>query len=439
MKRVFHWLQRSRFARNVAVVAGGTATAQVIGIIFTPFVTRIYGPEAFGLVGVFLALVGVVSPLAALSYPIAIVLPREDADAKALVRLSLMIAGALSLTLFLAIAFARGPIARAAGAEGLGALLLLVPVVVFLSVLSSVLRQWLIRKKRFGVTARVHVAHSALLHCAKIGVGLFHATGGVLIGLAVAGTAFHAALLRRGVRSTSGWNEPVPAQAKLRQVAIAHRDFPIFRCPQVFINSISQNLPVLMLATFFGPAAAGFYALGRRIVGVPIQLIGESVGQVFYPRIVEAVNVGQSPFRLLAKATGALAVVGAPIFGAIIVFGPFVFALAFGSEWERAGKYAQWLALWMYFGFLNRPSVATVPSLGLQRGLLIYEVFSTGTKLMALYLGFFIFKDDLVAVAAFGVVGALAYALLILWVGFEAVRFKSSPTISNETTTQKTS
>jgi hypothetical protein len=38
---------KSKFVRNVAVVASGTAGAQAITMAFSPIITRLYGPEAF--------------------------------------------------------------------------------------------------------------------------------------------------------------------------------------------------------------------------------------------------------------------------------------------------------------------------------------------------------------------------------------------------------
>ena len=69
-ERLFRFTARP-FVRNVAAVAGGTATAQLIGILFSPLITRLYGPEAYGIQGVFMAIVAVGSSFAALSLPLA--------------------------------------------------------------------------------------------------------------------------------------------------------------------------------------------------------------------------------------------------------------------------------------------------------------------------------------------------------------------------------
>ena len=70
-------LTQSKFIRSVVLVAGGAAGAQAITMAFAPIITRFYGPEAFGLLGTFTAILGIVMPIAALSYPIAIVLLHE--------------------------------------------------------------------------------------------------------------------------------------------------------------------------------------------------------------------------------------------------------------------------------------------------------------------------------------------------------------------------
>jgi O-antigen/teichoic acid export membrane protein len=155
-------------------------------------------------------------------------------------------------------------------------------------------------------------------------------------------------------------------------------------------------------------------------LGLPSQLIGKSVGDVFYPRITEAAHRGEDLTRLILKATLSLAAIGIVPFGMIVAFGPWLFGFVFGSEWVIAGVYARWLALMMFFNFVNRPAVVSVPVLDIQKGLLFYEFFSTGSKLLAMYIGFVIFNNDITVVALFGVFGAIAYIMLISWVIFSS-------------------
>ncbi|MBK7502678.1 MAG: oligosaccharide flippase family protein [Polaromonas sp.] len=151
-------------------------------------------------------------------------------------------------------------------------------------------------------------------------------------------------------------------------LAKKYSDFPIYRTPQIFINAVSQSLPVIMLASFFGASTAGFYTLARLAMAMPSTLIGKSVGDVFYPRINDAARSGENITRLLIKASSILAVVGFLPFTIIVIFGPWVFSQVFGSEWGVSGEYARYLSLFFYLNLINRPSVSAVPMLGLQKG-----------------------------------------------------------------------
>jgi O-antigen/teichoic acid export membrane protein len=181
----------------------------------------------------------------------------------------------------------------------------------------------------------------------------------------------------------------------------------------MLINGMAQGLPVLMLASFSGPAAAGFYSLSKSVLAAPVLLIGKSVGDVFYPRIAEAAQRSEPVFPLLFKATAALAGVGCAPFILAVVFGPGLFAFVFGAEWVTAGEYARWLSLWLFFGFLNRPSVMTIQTLGLQGLFLVYEVVSVMLRVLALLVGFLVYSSDLVAVALFSLTGVLLNIVLI--------------------------
>jgi O-antigen/teichoic acid export membrane protein len=425
----FDRVWRSGFARNVAIVASGTAGAQAITMAFAPVITRIYGPEAFGLLGTFMAIVAVAVPIAALAYPIAIVLPRNERDALGLVRLSAILSFGIALLAAALLAFGGDWLTAMLGAESVVGYLFLIPMAMLFAAWTQIAQQWLIRKKLFGVVARSAIVNSLILNSAKSGIGWIHPVGAVLILLATLGHALHAALMfigaRRRYRAEPGADDEGP-RTPLKELAFRHRDFPLYRAPQNFINAASQSLPILMLAAFFGPIAAGFYTLAKMVMGMPTALVGKAVNDVFYPRITEAAHNGENLPRQIVQATVALLALGAVPFGLVVLFGPWLFGLVFGEDWVIAGEYARWLALFFLFNFINKPSVAAVPVLGIQRGLLVYELFSTGAKVLGLVVGFYWFGSDVWAVALFSVVGVLAYSAMMLWILSHATRWRTN-------------
>ena len=59
----------------------GTSLAQAIPIIISPILTRIYTPEDFGLLALFLSITNIIGSVANGRYELAIMLPKEDEDA----------------------------------------------------------------------------------------------------------------------------------------------------------------------------------------------------------------------------------------------------------------------------------------------------------------------------------------------------------------------
>lgn len=407
---------KKKFVRSVFVVASGTFLAQAINMIFAPVITRLYGPEAFGILGVFTSMVAIVTPIAALTYPIAIVLPKEDSDAKGLIRLSLYIAVAMSLIMTLIMIFFGELIVKSLQVEVLDPYLLFIPLVMLFVAGVDVMQQWLIRKKQFKVRAKVDIAQAILVNGTKSGIGLFYPIATTLIFITTVGHALHALLLLWGTRTVNSNREiqHYNSNISLGNLAKCHRDFPIYRAPQVFIDGLSQSMPILMLTAFFGPAVAGFYAIGKKVLGLPSQLIGRAVGDVFYPRVTEAAHKNESISKLLIKSTILLSVIGLLPFGLIIALGPFLFSFVFGADWIVAGEYARWIALWSYFSFINKPSIKTLPVLEAQRFYLLFTICSISVRFCALAVGGYIFYSDLIAVVLYSISGALINIALII-------------------------
>ena len=423
MKFFFPRLGKKQFIRDVATVATGTAVAQILGVAFSPLITRLYGPEAFGLFGMFMALVAVLAPVAALSYPIAIVLPEHDEDAKILIRLSIYISLGIASLAGLALMAGGGWLLDLLNARAIAAFKFLIPLNILFAAWMQIAQQWVARKKQFKTGAKAAVAQAALENGTKTGIGFFHPLSGVLIVISSLGHIFHVAVLYFGLTKQHRplFNQKAPEVKKpagekrtLRSIAVSYSDFPLFRAPQVFINAISQGLPVLLLAAFFSPAAAGFYTLGNKILKMPSVLIGNSIQTVFYPMIAEAANKKQNLSRPITKATLYMAIIGIWPFAIVFALGPWLFGAVFGNEWIKAGEYARWISLWAFFAFLNRSSVAAIPVIGLQRFFLGYEIGSVVLRIAALLSGFYLFKDDVMAILLFSLAGVILNLCLIV-------------------------
>ena len=141
LRHTLHSWWRSPFARNVAATASGTALAQAISLASFPLLTRLYGPEPLGVLGIFNALVLATAAVSSMSYPLAIVLPKAVDEARTLARLSLLL-GMASALLAALVLLAFGPqLLAGLNAEVLLPWALLIPVGMLAGVCAQVLSQ----------------------------------------------------------------------------------------------------------------------------------------------------------------------------------------------------------------------------------------------------------------------------------------------------------
>jgi len=414
-------ITQNKFIRNVVIVASGTAMAQMLGVVFTPVITRLYGPEAFGLLGTFMSLGTIAASITALAYPFAIVLPRKDSDAKNIIKLSVYISIIITSLAVLLILFTGDRLFALLGAEAITAFALLIPLKMLLAAWLRIAQQWFIRKKQFKTTAKIEVIQTFFTNGTQTVIGLFKPIAAVLIVLATLGNGLHVLLLYTSSRRTNKKKQKTeknntPPEGSLTEIAKKYYDFPLYRAPVILIDAISTSLPVLMLSAFFGPVSAGYYVLGVKLLKAPTKLIGRSVANVFYPKITEAAHKGKDVKKLLLRAILGLGAVGVIPYLLVVLFGPWIFKIIFGAEWITAGEYARWIAFMIFFYFISRPAVVATAPLNIQRGFLFLEIFGTALKVGGLYSGFVIFKSDLTAVALFSCAAAVYYILLMLWV-----------------------
>lgn len=409
----------SKFVRNVAIVASGTAMAQSVGVIFTPIITRIYGPEAFGLMGTFLSLGTIAASATALAYPFAIVLPKKDSDARAIAKLSLYISLFISSLAAIMIFFGGEQLFVLIGAQAITAFAMLIPLKMLFGAWLRVAQQWFIRKKQFAKTAKVEVLQAVIINSSKTFIGFLKPVASVLIIISTLGVGLQVLMLylsRDRVKAKTDIPDQVKESTPLLQIAKKYYDFPLYRAPVVLLDAVSTGLPILMLSAFFGPISAGFYTLGYKLLKAPTKLIGRSVSNVFYPKITKAAHDGKDLTKLIFQATLGLAAAGIIPFGLVMLFGPWIYKIIFGSEWIMAGEYARWISFFVFFNFISSPATVAIAPLGIQRGFLVYQIITITLKVAALYAGFMFFQNDVIAVALFSASGVAALIVLMYWV-----------------------
>jgi len=417
-KAVRSMLPPGKFARAVTVIAGGAALGQAVTVLISPLLTRLYSPADFGVFGVYASILGILTVVASLRYEFAILLPKDEESAACILALCfLVLFGTTALSCFIITAIG-GQIVVWANVPELEGYLWLIPLGMLGAGTYQILNYWGVRRRDFYRIGRTRLTRGIARAALQVGLG-YAVSGplGLLIGQFAGESAGSASLAEAAWKKDRGPLKAINLNG-IRQAAARYRRFPVFTGTSALIDSLGLNAPQILFAAFYGAQVAGWFALGQRVIAAPLNIVVDSVAQVFFG---EAARLSgddpQSMRRLFWKLSTKLALAGAVPVAVICALAPWFFAIVFGSGWETAGRYVQVLGVMFAVRFAVIPLQHTLNILERQDINLIWDVarliLVVGSLLAGKALGF----SDFAAVAAYSLSMSAAYLLLwgIIW------------------------
>ena len=399
------------FGRSVTILAGGTSIAQALALLALPFLTRIYTPDDFGLLGSFAALLSMVSIIAALRYEVAIPLPEEDSSAFNLVVLSMLCVAFISCITAVVVGAlyflpSIGPIN-----SDLKSVLWLLPVGVALTGLYSTFQYWAVRKKAYSHISRTRIEQSVGGIVTQIVLGLLGVGGvGLVFGQVVINAAGFFGLFRRAFKEASLEIKKI-SRITLKESAYKYRRFPFYSSIESFSNLAGFQLPLIFIAFYAGERELGFLLLIIRVLQGPMSLVGGAITQVYYGHAAEKAHLGELVVftrQVLLK----LFLIGVlPMLG-IALLSPFLTPIIFGANWARAGDLAVIMVPSFFLQFMSAPVSTALYILDKQVVAMFFQIFGFAFRLCSVLL----FTDY--AVIAYAASSAIFYFLYLslIWV-----------------------
>jgi len=378
-------MPKGQVAHGIVALTGGTVIAQAITACTTPLVTRLYTPAQIGVISLFLAFFGFWTSLLSWRYESALLVAREDEESHQVFRLGMLCVAATSLLAW--------PVLRTLCARQIFGFGLLpawsawvsVPILLGYGTF-MMLRSWGLRGGLVKHIARASISRSGCNASARIILGLLG--GGIpalfaaeLLGAWGGGGALYRAVRQRfpGKLAASGWRD-------LQSVMIRYSKFAKYELPSVAINQVALAIPVPMLASLYGPVAAGSFGMARLLVAIPNAQIGRAVGDTFQMELARAVREREyaNAQRLFYRLLRSLSLFGLfPLIG-IMVLGRLLVPYVFGKSWTEMGLLAVCIAPWMYVALVVSPLSNLLSVLQVQQYKLIYDVTTT-TLMIAIY------------------------------------------------------
>ncbi|WP_298340711.1 oligosaccharide flippase family protein [uncultured Algibacter sp.] len=391
----------NEFAKNVITLVSGTTVAQMIPVLISPILTRIYSPSDFAVLGMFTSITLILSEIVSGKFEMAVMNTDDEIEQKKITTLTvttIIFFSVIFLILF-ALFFDKIPFLQV---EGLKKWKYLLVVSIALIGFSKLLTFLSTKKKKYKTIAYGKVVRSISLSIFQLGL-YFLKYFGLIVGYLMATIAEISVLL---IKNTNMYKKLNTKQlvATLKR----HKKFPLFDVPSSLLNIGSIQAPILMLPSYFGSVYGGLYFQAFKVLTMPVSLIGGAVGQVFFEQGSSLKNEPEKFSKLVLDLHKKLVFSIIP-FAIIAFFGQELFGFVFGQEWELSGKYAMIMTPWLFFNFLTSP-IASIIIIKERQGLgFIFIFFMSLFRLLGLGLGVFYFKDIDITIVLFSVTSAISY------------------------------
>ncbi|PLY10476.1 MAG: translocase [Arcobacter sp.] len=407
-----NFLKKTEFRKHVLTLLTGTTISQAIPVAISPILTRIYSPEDFGLLAIYISIVTILATVIAGAYDFAIVLPKHDKDVIPLLQLSFLITSIISIIVLVIVTLFNNEIMILLNNKEIGIWLYFLPLSIFLMGIYQTISFWLNRHKYYKQIATTRVIQSGTTAFFQLLMGVLTITISGLITGRIIGQVFSTWVILRIFFKKKKILIRRFQQNKIYALAKRYKRFPLYETWSNLLNSSSTEVPVILITSLFSIKTAGFYALANRILLLPLSLLGSSIGQVFLQKasetrkdIVQLKLITQSIFSKLVY-------IGVLPIGIIMIFGDVIFAFIFGNEWKISGEFSQVLALWLFFVFITSPLSNLLIVLEKQKESLFFNILIFISRISSIIFGFIFLEDAYLTVALFGIVGTIFWIFL---------------------------
>ncbi len=407
---------QSEFSKNVLTLMTGTTIAQSIPIAISPILTRIYTPEDFGVFAIYLSILSILAVIATGRYELAIMLPKQNRDAINIVALSFLIALSISLLLLIIIFLFKHHIVLLLGNKEIENWLYFIPLSLFIFGLSNSLNYWNNRNKNYTLIAKAKINQSLGGGVVNLGLGFMQFSKfGLILGQLFGQIVSLIILLKVFIINDFAYINGVN-RLKIYALSKKYYRFPKINLPHAFLNTLSSNLPVLIISKFFNSSNVGFYSLSNLIVVIPMGIVSSAYSQVFLQKILELKKnrIVGSEIEFFKETVFKLLLYSASIFIVIFVFTEDIFAIVFSEEWRVAGVYTKILIPMLYLRFTGSIVSSIVIVYDKQYKALIIEILNIFLRFSALIVGG-LYGSIILGLVLFSIFSSLISLYRLFW------------------------
>lgn len=409
------YLPANSFRNDFVTLSMGRILSQVIPLVITPILTRLYTPADFGVFATFLSLVTIVSLVSNGRYNLAITLPKKLDKATEL--LIVCIIGVVATSLFSLILFLSfgTDILNWLSLSGKQSLAFLIPLGVLIVASIESVYYWLLRRRDYKFLSRNFIVQTGVTTLLKLAFAFLYWGWFGLVFAYILGALLSLIFLTVRFLKNSDFINVVKGINKkdLLNTAKEYKEFPMLSMPADGINSVANQLPNILLNSLFGSSTAGFYSVTHRVLGLPVSFVSSAMTDVYRERASADYRDKGDSRGIFLVTLKYLSLFSIPIFAFLFLFAPTIVPFLLGEQWVEVGEYIRILTPLFLFRFIASPLSSTLYINKKQKHLLLWQIGLLVCTVASFYIGSVLGSDHL-ALTIFSASYSVMYVILVI-------------------------
>jgi O-antigen/teichoic acid export membrane protein len=329
---------KSSFYKNGLNLFSGTLIGNLITFGFLPILTRLYTQEEIGINSTLISISSFITVFFSLQLNQSILVQQSKKKYTLLVNVIFIISLVVFMIFLLIFIFFEIEIIKLLNAEIKPKLILLVPLLAFNVSLYNTLRNFFIRENSFNLISKNFIFKSLSNNILMSSFGvLSFGYYGLFFSKVISEIFSNIHLFLKH----NGYFKGIISLTKISKVFKQNIKYPTVTLPHSVFTSLSAEVPILFITSYFSPTITGIYFLSIKVSSIPFQIISTSLGNVFFDEFINDSN----KLYLFVKRLKEALVIHLIILIPSIVFTYLFIDKIFGYDFGTIGSFTSFLLI----------------------------------------------------------------------------------------------
>ncbi|CAC5483655.1 TPA: type 8 capsular polysaccharide synthesis protein Cap8K [Staphylococcus aureus] len=320
-------MRLNKFIGDSFLMILSSGIAQVILIITTPIITRLYSPAEFGEFTIFSNIAMILIPIINARYDLLIVNAKNDRSANILSQISFLIS--LLILLILIPIFAISAWLY----PNFKLDFIFIIIMLFLVSLTNIFTNYLNKERKYKVLSLINVFRAGSMALLQIIFGLLSLGSlGLIIGFSLS----YITGITLGYKTFKKHFNIVRNKEETKALFLENKNQLVYSTPSILLNSLSFSVVVFFIGILYTNTEVGIYGMAIRVLGIPVTIISLGLSKIFMQQANDY-YIERGNFRnLLLKFSSTLVIVSIILYVPLYLFSEELVNILLGHSWVDA-------------------------------------------------------------------------------------------------------